>query len=238
MGFFFSFTIKLYSLKKAVNNYLNLFVLQEVKNMIPPSYRERKNEDGLTPHELFRMEHKELGTQGEKWMKGTATRCMVVAALIATIVFAAAFTVPGGYSQTNGIPFYHLKATFMIFVVADAISLFVSVASIFIFLYILTSRYAESDFLESLPRKLISGILTLFLSITTMTVAFGASFFVLYHKGLLWMPILICVFGVLPVLLYVDLQKGLFFDVIRSTYGSRYLFKPEKHVLYYKNPKV
>ncbi|KAI3742245.1 hypothetical protein L1987_59925 [Smallanthus sonchifolius] len=214
-----------------------LLWFQEVEKMIPPSYRERKNRDGLTPHELFTMEHKELVSQGEKWMKGTASQCMVVAALIATIVFAAAFTVPGGYDQDNGIPVFHSEATFMVFVVADAISLFASSASILIFLSILTSRYAESDFLESLPKKLISGLLTLFLSITTMTVAFGVSFFVLYHKGLLWMPILICVFGVLPVLLYIWLQYGLFFDVIRSTYQSRYLFKP-KHVLYYENPKV
>uniref|UniRef100_A0A251V3Y6 Putative ankyrin repeat-containing domain, PGG domain protein n=1 Tax=Helianthus annuus TaxID=4232 RepID=A0A251V3Y6_HELAN len=215
-----------------------LLWFQEVEKMIPPSYRERKNRDGLTPHELFTMEHKELVIQGEKWMKDTASQCMVVAALIATIVFAAAFTVPGGYDQNNGIPIFHSKATFMVFVVADAISLVASSASILIFLSILTSRYAESDFLESLPEKLILGILTLFLSITTMTVAFGVSFFVLYHKGLLWMPILICVFGVLPVLLYISLQYGLFFDVIRSTYRSRYLFKPKKHVLYYENPKV
>ncbi|XP_076902913.1 uncharacterized protein LOC143557815 [Bidens hawaiensis] len=223
-----------------------LLWFQEVQNMIPPSYRERKNEDGLTPHELFTMEHKELVTQGEKWMKGTASQCMVVAALIATIVFAAAFTVPGGYNQANdkatgqhnGIPVFHSKATFIVFVVADAISLFASCASILIFLSILTSRYAERDFLESLPKKLISGLVTLFLSITTMTVAFGISFFVLYHKGLLWVPILICVFAVLPALLYVKLQYALFIDVISSTYASRYLFKPKKHVLYYENPKV
>ncbi|KAI7738342.1 hypothetical protein M8C21_008405, partial [Ambrosia artemisiifolia] len=134
-----------------------LLWFHEVWNMIPSSYRERKNKDGLTPHELFRMEHKELVKQGEKWLKGTATRSMVVAALIVTIVFATAFTVPGGYSQTNGMPFFHSKTTFKIFVVADAISLFLSTASILIFLSILTSRYAESDFLESLPKKLISG---------------------------------------------------------------------------------
>ena len=65
--------------------------------MIPPSYRERRNKEGLTPHELFTREHKELVKQGEDWMKDTASQWMVVAALIATIVFAAAFTVPGGY---------------------------------------------------------------------------------------------------------------------------------------------
>nr|XP_043622722.1 uncharacterized protein LOC122594311 [Erigeron canadensis]XP_043622723.1 uncharacterized protein LOC122594311 [Erigeron canadensis] len=215
-----------------------LLWFKEVRNMIPPSYRERKNEDGLTPHELFTNEHKDLVLKGEEWMKGTASQCMVVAALIATIVFAAAFTVPGGYHQDNGIPVFHSKATFIVFVVADAISLFSSTASILIFLAILTSRYAERDYYESLPRKLMFGLLTLFLSITTMTVAFSVSFFVLYHKGLIWIPILIGVFAVLPVILYMLLQYSLFFDVIRSTYRSRYLFKPKKQVLYYSNPKV
>ncbi|KAM0022161.1 hypothetical protein Hdeb2414_s0023g00625491 [Helianthus debilis subsp. tardiflorus] len=106
------------------------------------------------------------------------------------------------------------------------------------FLSILTSRYAEYDFLESLPRKLLFGLPTLFLSITTMMVAFGVSFFVLYDKGLLWIPILICVLVVFLALLYVRLQYKLFIDVIRSTYRSRYLFKPKKSVLYIENPKV
>ncbi|XP_076931865.1 uncharacterized protein LOC143597165 [Bidens hawaiensis] len=218
-----------------------LLWFKEVEKMIPPSYRDRKNVDGLTPHELFTVDHKELVSQGEEWMKGTASQCMVVAALIATIVFAAAFTVPGGYAQTdkdNGTPVFKSEATFMVFVVADAISLFASSASILIFLSILTSRYAESDFLESLPIKLISGLLTLFLSIITMTIVFGVSFFVLYNHGLLWVPILICVLGVLPVILYMCLQYDLFFDVFRSTYRSRYLFKPTKRVLYYELPKV
>nr|GEU66401.1 ankyrin repeat-containing domain, PGG domain protein [Tanacetum cinerariifolium] len=157
----------------ALQMQLELLWFKEVEAMIPPSYRERKNKEGLTPYELFTKEHKELVKQGETWMKDTASQCMVVAALIATIVFAAAFTVPGGYNQDNGIPMFRSKATLMVFVVADAISLFTSSASILIFLSILTSRYAERDFLESLPKKLMSGLATLFISITTMTVAFS-----------------------------------------------------------------
>ncbi|GKA96263.1 ankyrin repeat-containing domain, PGG domain protein [Tanacetum coccineum] len=165
-------------------------------------------------------EHKELVKQGERWMKETASQCMVVATLIATIVFAAAFTVPGGYGQNSGHPIFQSKATLIVFVVADAISLFSSTTSILIFLSILTSRYAERDFLVSLPKKLMAGLATLFLSITTMTVAFSVSFFVLYNKGMIWMPSLIGAFAVMPVLLYIRLQYALFFDVIRSTYGS------------------
>ncbi|GJZ52088.1 ankyrin repeat-containing domain, PGG domain protein, partial [Tanacetum coccineum] len=215
-----------------------LLWFKEVEAMIPPSYRDRKNNDGQTPYELFTKEHKELVTQGERWMKETANQCMVVAALIATIVFAAAFTVPGGYGQNNGIPIFHSKVTFRVFVVADAISLFSSTTSILIFLSILTSRYAERDFSVSLPKKLMAGLATLFLSITTMTVAFSVSFFVLYNKGVIWMPSLIGAFAVIPVFLYIRLQYALFFDVVWSTIGSMRLFKPDKHVLYYENPKV
>ncbi|PWA63697.1 ankyrin repeat-containing domain, PGG domain protein [Artemisia annua] len=215
-----------------------LLWFKEVEAMIPTSYRDQKNDDGRTPYELFTKEHKELVKLGERWMKETANQCMVVAALIATIVFAAAFTVPGGYGQHNGKPIFQSKATFIVFVVADAISLFSSTTSILIFLSMLTSRYAERDFLVSLPKKLMAGLATLFLSITTMTVAFSLSFFVLYHKDVIWKPSLIAAFAVIPVLLYIRLQYALFFDVIRSTYGCRYLFKPRKHVLYYENPKV
>ncbi|KAI3781499.1 hypothetical protein L2E82_11515 [Cichorium intybus] len=214
-----------------------LLWFKEVEAMIPPSYRERKNKDGLTPHELFTKEHKDLVSQGEKWMKGTASQCMVVAALIATIVFAAAFTVPGGYNQSGGIPIFYKKATFIVFVMTDAISLFSSTASILMFLSILTSRYAERDFLESLPKKLMLGLTMLFLSITSMTIAFSVSFFVLYHEGLIWMPIVISLLAVMPVFLFAWLQYPLLADVIYSTYGSRYLFRPRKLILYYENPR-
>ncbi|KAK9062081.1 hypothetical protein SSX86_019266 [Deinandra increscens subsp. villosa] len=215
-----------------------LLWFKEVRNMIPPSYRERKNKDGLTPRELFTEEHKELIIEGEKWMKGTASQCMVVAALIATIVFAAAFTIPGGYNQNNGNPIFYRKSIFVVFVVADAISLFLSSASILTFLSILTSRYAERDFVESLPTKLMLGLATLFLSITTMMITFSVSFFILYHKEMKWIPIFISVFAITPVLLYVVLQYHLLVDVTRSTYGSKYLFKPGKQILYYVNPRV
>ncbi|KAM0037969.1 putative PGG domain, ankyrin repeat-containing domain superfamily [Helianthus debilis subsp. tardiflorus] len=186
---------------------------------------------------LWFKEHKELIREGEKWMKEASSQCMVVAALIATIVFAAAFTVPGGYNQIDGIPIFYRKAIFIVFVVADAMSLFLSSASILTFLSILTSRYAECDFVESLPTKLMLGLLTLFLSIATMVITFSISFFILYHKEMKWIPILMSVVAPMPVLLYVVLQYHVLADVIRSSYGSRYLFKPEKQVLYYVNTK-
>ncbi|KAL8257609.1 hypothetical protein R6Q59_029650 [Mikania micrantha] len=104
---------------------------------------------------------------------------MVVATLIVTVAFAAAFTIPGGYKADNGLPLFIHQRTFLVFVIADAISLFSSSTSILVFLSILTSRQEQHDFIHSLPSKLMAGLLTLLMSVAVMMVTFSASFFVL-----------------------------------------------------------
>nr|GMD85914.1 ankyrin repeat-containing protein NPR4-like isoform X3 [Ipomoea batatas] len=69
---------------------------KEVKKIAPPYFSSLKNKDGKTPEMVFTDEHKGLKEGAEKWMKDTATSCTIVAALIVTIMFAAAITVPGG----------------------------------------------------------------------------------------------------------------------------------------------
>ncbi|XP_017243138.1 ankyrin repeat-containing protein ITN1-like isoform X2 [Daucus carota subsp. sativus] len=159
-----------------------LLWFKEVEAMVHPSLRGMKNNKGKTPEALFSAQHADLMEKGETWMKDTASQCMVVAALIATIMFAAAFTLPGGSNQDSGHPIFKKRSAFMVFVITDAISLFSSSASILMFLAILTARYAEGDFLRSLPIKLMIGLLALFISITTMMIAFSASFFLVYTK--------------------------------------------------------
>ncbi|KAL4560361.1 hypothetical protein LXL04_032511 [Taraxacum kok-saghyz] len=215
-----------------------LLWFKEVESMVPPLYKEQKNQSGLTPYQLFTKNHKPLVTEGEKWMKGTASKCMVVAALIATVVFAVAYTIPGGYNQEDGYPMFLHNGPFLVFVVLDAISLISSSTSILVFLAILTSRYAQEDFLESLPKKLLVGLSMLFLSIVTMMISFSVSFFVIYRHKFIAVAIFISVVAVIPIVSYAQLQYPLLKDVFRSTYGSRYLFKPKEQMLYYQNPRV
>ncbi|KAI7755602.1 hypothetical protein M8C21_016675, partial [Ambrosia artemisiifolia] len=138
-----------------------LLWFKEVEAAIP-YYKDKKNKDGLTPYELFTEEHKDMMVQGEKWMITTANQCLVVVALIIVMVFAAAITFPGGYKQTsgkdNGSPVFLSKASFWVFMMGVLLSFFMSCASIVMFLAILISRYAERDFLESLPKKLLFGL--------------------------------------------------------------------------------
>lgn len=171
--------------------------------------------------------------KGEEWMKTTAESCMIVAALIATVVFAAAFTVPGGVKEDTGSPNFLKKVSFIIFSISDPISLVSSSCSILTFLSILTARYAEEDFLWSLPTKLVVGISTLFISIATMMVVFCVTLFILFNEGMQELAILATALASIPVLLFLWQQYRLLLDVVRSTYISNSLFHHRKqtHIL-------
>ncbi|XP_026429575.1 uncharacterized protein LOC113325964 [Papaver somniferum] len=197
---------------------------KEVEKLVQPTYKELENQDRRTPRDVFTREHKDLMEKGEKWMKDTAQSCMVVATLIATVVFAGAFTVPGGNisdadNANNGSPIFLHNNAFMWFVVSDALGLFSSTTSVLMFLSILTSRYAEEDFLRSLPKRMIIGLGTLFISIAAMMIAFAAALSIVLQRKLQWASIPIALVACLPVTLFALLQFPLLVEIYLSTYG-------------------
>ncbi|XP_022873481.1 ankyrin repeat-containing protein NPR4-like [Olea europaea var. sylvestris] len=76
---------------------------QEVEKIVNDKWKWQMNSQGKTPRELFTETHKDLREKSEQWMKDTSNSCMVVSTLIATVVFAAIFTVPGGNTTDNGV---------------------------------------------------------------------------------------------------------------------------------------
>ena len=68
---------------------------------------------------------------------------MIVAALIATVTFAAGFTLPGGYNDNDGMTILTKKAAFKAFVVADTIAVTLSVSPAFVYFPILSHRNEE-----------------------------------------------------------------------------------------------
>ncbi|XP_007221395.2 ankyrin repeat-containing protein ITN1 isoform X2 [Prunus persica] len=192
---------------------------KEVETIALPRIKESINNDSMTPRELFTKSHKELVKEGERWMKESATSCTVVGALIITIMFAAAFTVPGGNNEETGFPIFLHKNLFMAFIVSDAVSLFSSTTSVLMFLGILTSRYAEDDFLKSLPTKMIIGLSTLFISIATMMVAFSSALFIMIHEQS-WIVIPMIFLASVPVTLFIWMQFPLLVEMYISTYGG------------------
>ncbi|KAI3669091.1 hypothetical protein L6452_40314 [Arctium lappa] len=208
--------------------HLETLWFKEVATILPPPLREKKNAAGLTPHEVFTKNHKDLFSKGEEWIKEAAAQLMVVASLIATISFAAAFTFPGGYNQVTGVPILLRKQLSKIFIIFDGLSFISSTTSILLVLSILGSDYTEHDFMISLPQQLMICLASLFISIATMILAFLIHFILLYQYAFKWIPIFISSFAGITYLIFGSPKFPL---IGRFLYGSRLLFQRERRML-------
>ncbi|KAI4354005.1 hypothetical protein L6164_002910 [Bauhinia variegata] len=149
--------------------------MQRVKKKLPNYLIQHFNDDKLTACDLFENEHALMLKEATDWIKKTAESCSAVAVLVATVVFAAAYTVPGGTDPINGLPILLSSPVFLIFTIMDIVALASSLASVVMFLSILTSPFELLDFHKSLPRKLSLGFGFLFFSLTTTMLAFSAT---------------------------------------------------------------
>ena len=192
----------------------------------------RKGAGGLTPWELFKMEHKNLRANGEKWMKETVNFYIVVATLISAVVFAAVVTVPGGSNQDTGTPILLKSIWFRVFFISNAIALLFSSASILIYLSILTSRFTEIDFLVALPLKWVLGVITLIISIGGMVVSFSATCFLVLKSEMTWLPIVIIALAGVLIISFVSQHSHLWFGIIHSASLSKFLFGRRKKRLF------
>ncbi|XP_043717998.1 uncharacterized protein LOC122665936 [Telopea speciosissima] len=191
---------------------------KEVEKIMPPTYKEFKNKAKKTPRVLFTEAHQELVKEGATWMKDTATQCMVVATLITTIMFAAVFTVPGSSKETDTDKPKYIHGKFpIVFVTANILALCSSVASMLMFLAIITSRYAEEDFLKKLPQRLILGLFFLFLSIVGMMIEFVVAVLVLLHFNVLWISFPIVFLASVPIIIYALVEFLLFIELAFAT---------------------
>ncbi|GAY40244.1 hypothetical protein CUMW_050490, partial [Citrus unshiu] len=184
---------------------------KEIEKLVHPLVEKTPNVLGKTAEDVFMEQHKDLLEKREQWMKVTANSCMVVAALIATIMFAAAFT------------------SFLVFAISDAPGLIFSSASLVTFLSIITARYAVEDFLDQLPRLLMRGLGLLFWAVATMMVASAAGFSIVVREGAKSVVKVVIVLAFLPVAAYALAQLPLCYKMYTMwTSGARGIFRPER----------
>ncbi|KAK2387264.1 hypothetical protein QL285_061079 [Trifolium repens] len=187
-----------------------------IKELVPDDFSNRGNREGKTPSEIFKEQHKELLQNSIDWLRDTAESCSVVAALIAGVSFATSGSVPGG-NKNSGTPTLEEQPAFEGFAISALIGLYFSVTALIMFVSILTSRKQIEDFSGDLPKKLLFGLSSLFVSIVAMLVSFCAGhFFVLtdkYYKRniLFYLYISIC----LPVTFYAIVQFPLYVDLFK-----------------------
>lgn len=142
---------------------------------------------------------------------------------------AAAFTLPGGNESKDdtklGFPQFRKKYWFDMFITSDSVSLLSSVTAIMILLSVLTSRYAEDDFRINLPTKLMFGVFALFVSIISMVLVFTAAMILIRDNEPKYSLVLMICLASLPAISFGFFQFPLWFEIFRSTYFSKYLFR-------------
>ncbi|KAK6152015.1 hypothetical protein DH2020_014650 [Rehmannia glutinosa] len=177
----------------------------EVEKFLHPYSRERPNNAGKTPKMVFTEEHIKLKANGERWMKDTANSCTIAAALIATVVFAAAITVP---VRLHNIRRFRCH-----------LSLHIHNFSIDVLIHPDFALCGRGFLYAALPKRLSIGLVTLFVSISFMMAAFSATLYLIFGQKQAWILIPVAALACLPVTSFVLLQFPLLVDVISNTYG-------------------
>ncbi|EXB86896.1 Serine/threonine-protein phosphatase 6 regulatory ankyrin repeat subunit A [Morus notabilis] len=139
---------------------------------------------------------------------------------IATVAFASSTTVPGGTDNKTNKPTLGRTPTFELFAILSLIALCFSVTSLIMFLAILTSRHQEKDFGKELPRKILLGLTSLFLSIAAMLVTFCAGHFLVFEDNIKYAAFPVYAVTLLPLCLFAAAQFPLYFDLVLATFWS------------------
>ncbi|KAB1200040.1 hypothetical protein CJ030_MR0G008590 [Morella rubra] len=199
-----------------------LLWFERVKSVMKTHFIAHRNSMKQTAETLFASTNKDLRDAAREWLKHTAEGCTIVAVLIATVAFAAAYTIPGGENQNTGFPVLLYQPFFVVFTAADVLSLAFALTSVVIFLSILTAPFRLDDFKQSLPNKLMLGFTFLFLSVSMMMIAFAATIILMIRSNARWTKVLLYSLSFLPVGIFALSYLPLYVSLSRT---YKYLLK-------------
>ncbi|KAI3751606.1 hypothetical protein L2E82_22696 [Cichorium intybus] len=204
---------------------------KEIRRILPPSLKEKKNKAGVTPHELFVENHKKLVSEGVDWIKKASSDLMVVAVLTAGITFAAGITFVGGYNQDTGKPVFSQNKYFNGFLQLNGMSFLFASTSIFFLLSVSSSHHSGRDFLMGLTIRFTAALVFLCQSMMFMIIAFSSNFILILSKKYIQNQYFFRIYSFLVGMLFVHLLLGHYLFMAISTFQpGRLLFRPRKQL--------
>ncbi|GAB2260364.1 hypothetical protein Droror1_Dr00011219 [Drosera rotundifolia] len=181
---------------------------RDVKPKGPKPYNRIRGETSLSndkykPFNNVESEEQEVrqgsDSQVMKGYKERANTLTLVATLIATITFAAGFTVPGGYDQTTGVPIFMHRTMFSVFIICNSVALYSSI------MVVVALIWAQLEDFNLVSSALTLALPLLVVALTMMSVAFMAGTYVFAspHGSIKfsWRGILVLVMGWIFVVL-------------------------------------
>ncbi|XP_059438946.1 ankyrin repeat-containing protein ITN1-like [Corylus avellana] len=193
-----------------------------VKSVTKAHFIDHRNNLKQTAECLFASTYKDLRHDAKAWLKRTAEGCSIVAVLISTVAFTAAYTIPGGSEDQTGFPNLRHHRFFVVFTAADVLSILCALTSVVILLSVLTSPYRLDDFRHKLPNKVMLGVTFLFLSVCMMMIAFAATIVLVIRSKESWTKAVLYSLTLLPVGIFAVLYLPLY---VSLTKNYKYLFK-------------
>lgn len=194
--------------------------MQIVKASMPPHFFARFNNDNKTAKDVFKETHKVLVKAGRLWLTKASESCTVMGALIATVAFATATTVPGGIKEVTGRPTLQNLPVFDVFAIASLVALCSSVMSMVLFLSILMSRYQEKEFGKELPSKLLLGSTLLFVSMVSMLISFCAGHFFMLKDKLKHAAFPVYALTCMPLAIFAVGHFPLYFNMVWANFDK------------------
>ncbi|CAL9067266.1 unnamed protein product [Musa banksii] len=151
-----------------------------VKEMVPRELVYSRNTDEKTAREIFTESHKEMFKNCKSQLMEMGKTC---SGLVAAVVFASSFSIPGEKDSGTGNPVYFNRLPFKVFTHAYVIGLSCAATSLVLFLSLIISPYKEQQFRRAIPTKYFFACFSFGLALMALLVAFTCNIFLQIYGG-------------------------------------------------------
>ncbi|URD89102.1 Ankyrin repeat-containing protein [Musa troglodytarum] len=147
---------------------------ETVRDMVPKKLVYSRNAQEMTAEEIFTESHQALLKSCKVQLMETGRMC---SGLVAAVVFASSFSIPGDKDPATGNPIYFGRAAFKVFSHAYVFGLSCAATSLVLFLSLAMSPYKEQQFRRIIPTKYFFASSSFGLAMLSFLVAFTCNIY-------------------------------------------------------------
>ncbi|THU45522.1 hypothetical protein C4D60_Mb02t18800 [Musa balbisiana] len=147
---------------------------ETVRDMVPKELVYSRNAQEMTAEEMFTESHQALLKSCKVQLMETGRMC---SGLVAAVVFASSFSIPGDKDPATGNPVFFGRAAFTVFSHAYVIGLSCAATSLVLFLSLAMSPYKEQQFRRIIPTEYFFARSSFGLAMLSFLVAFTCNIY-------------------------------------------------------------
>ncbi|CAL9076195.1 unnamed protein product [Musa textilis] len=153
---------------------------ERVAKIVPRELANSRNREDKTAQELFAEKHQAMFKNCRNQLIEMGKTC---SGLLAAVVFASSFSIPGEKDPKTGNPVYFDMPAFKVFSHAYVIGLSCAVTSLVLFLSLVISPYSQRQFRFAIPIKYFFAILSFAMALLALMVSFACNIFLQIYGG-------------------------------------------------------